>query len=88
MTPSKAIRRPFLAALFIAALGGGAAPGVASANSLGTVDGMPFWGHPYPYGYVYHRPPIECYDIRQVETPYGPMIQETWICDQPVSARY
>ncbi len=87
MTPSKAIRDKIGAAL-IFALGAVVGPAAASANSLGTVDGMPFWGHPYPYGFVYHRPPIECYDIRTVETPTGPMIQETWICGSPVTARY
>jgi hypothetical protein len=63
-------------------------PAAVSAGSLGTVDGLPFFGRPYPYGYVYHRPPVECYDIRPVETPFGPRLEETWICDSPVIARY
>jgi len=88
MLPSKAIRCKIVAAAFGACLGAMALPAAGGANSLGTVEGLPFWGRPYPYGYVYHRPPIECYDIRTVDTPYGPMIQETWICGSPVSARY
>ncbi|SFK75462.1 hypothetical protein SAMN05444581_11817 [Methylocapsa palsarum] len=60
----------------------------ASANSLGSVEGMPFFGRPYPYGFVYHRAPSECYEIRPVDTPDGPKLMETWICDAPVSARY
>lgn len=63
-------------------------PCAAGANSLGSVQGLPFFGRPYPYGYVYHRPPAECFDIREVETPDGPRLQETWICDHPVTARY
>lgn len=88
MTPSTVISRKIGAAVFAACLGAVILPAAAGANSLGTVDGMPFWGHPYPYGYVYHRPPIECYDIREVETPSGPMIQETWICGGRVTAKY
>jgi hypothetical protein len=63
-------------------------PGASEAKPVGTVEGMPFFGLPYPYGYVYHPPRMECYDIREVETPDGPMIQETWICGAPVRAKY
>jgi hypothetical protein len=63
-------------------------PAAGNANSLGTVEGMPFWGVPYPYGYVYRRPPAECFEIRPVYTPDGPRLEETWICGSPVTARY
>lgn len=63
-------------------------PSVADAGSLGSVEGMPFFGRPYPYGYVYHRPPVDCYEIRPVDTPDGPKLMETWVCDSPISARY
>lgn len=83
MTPSKII-----VAIAGLCLGAIVLPASVSADSLGTVDGLPFFGRPYPYYYVYHRPPVECYDIRPVETPAGPRLQETWICGSPVTARY
>lgn len=83
MAPAKLIFS--LIGLSVGAL---ALPAAGHANSLGTDDTLGFWGRPYPYGYVYHRPPAECFDIHPVETPYGPRIQETWICGLPVSARY
>ncbi|MCI0735630.1 MAG: hypothetical protein L0Y50_05075 [Beijerinckiaceae bacterium] len=63
-------------------------PVASQARPVGTVDWMPFFGLPYPHGYVYHPPKMECYDIRQVETLFGPLVQETWICDGPVRAKY
>ena len=63
-------------------------PVAAQARPLGTVEGMPFFGLPYPHGYVYHRPRMECYAFRQVDTPEGPRIEEIWICGAPVTARY
>ena len=54
----------------------------------GTVEGMPFFGLPFPFGYVYHRPKIECYDFQQFETPDGPRILAVWICGSPVTAKY
>ncbi len=60
----------------------------SQARPVGTVNGMPFFGLPYPFGYVYHRPRIECYAFQQVETPDGPRIQVIWICGAPVTARY
>ncbi len=65
-------------------------PGAASAGSLGSDQGLPFFGRPYPYGYVYHRPPAECYEIQPVETPDGPKLLLTWICGggSRVTARY
>ncbi len=60
----------------------------SQARPVGTVDGMPFFGLPYPYGYVYHRPRIECYAFQPVETPDGPRIQVIWTCGSPVTARY
>lgn len=65
-----------------------ALPVPGHANSLGTVDGLPFFGRPYPYYYVYHRPPAECYQARPVDTPDGPRIELTWICGATVRARY
>ncbi len=78
------------AALFAAAIGMSAVPGTALARPLGTVDGMPFWGQPYPYGYVYHRPPEHCIQIQRIEPPFAPPVTEvTWVCGgRPVSARY
>jgi hypothetical protein len=63
----------------------------ANARPLGTVEGLPFFGHPYPFGYVYRRPPVECYSVQQVDTPVGPRIEVRWICDgaaPPVTAAY
>jgi hypothetical protein len=77
-----------IAVLFAAATCALFSSSAANARSLGSVEGMPFFGRPYPYGYVYHRPPVECYEIRPVDTPDGPKLMETWICDAPLSARY
>jgi hypothetical protein len=77
-----------VAGIFSACLCASVFAPAADARSLGSVEGMPFFGRPYPYGYVYHRPPAECYDIRPVDTPDGPKLMLTWICDIPVSARY
>jgi hypothetical protein len=63
-------------------------PVASEARPVGTVEGMPFFGLPYPYGYVYHPPKMECYDIQQVNTPDGPRIQEIWTCGVPVTAKY
>jgi hypothetical protein len=67
-----------------------ALPTASQARPLGTVDGMPFFGLPYPFGYVYYPPRMECYDLQEVQTLDGPMIQEVWTCDgrPPVRARY
>jgi hypothetical protein len=82
----------FSRAAFVAAMiGASILPSAASANSLGDVEGLPFWGRPYPYGYVYHRPPEDCIQIRRIEEPFGPAGTEvTWVCGdhRPVSARY
>ncbi|MGO9673835.1 MAG: hypothetical protein ACLPSF_06650 [Methylocella sp.] len=72
-------------ALGLAAL---ALPAPVHANSLGTVDGLPFFGRPYPYYYVYHRPPAECYEAHPVDTPDGPRIELDWVCGGAVRARY
>ena len=63
-------------------------PVPSQARPVGTVEWMPFFGLPYPFGYVYLRPRIECYAFQQVETPDGPRIQAIWICGSPVTARY
>jgi hypothetical protein len=78
----------FGAAAVAAFLGTMMLPVASEARPVGTVEGMPFFGLPYPYGYVYHPPRMECYDIRQVDTPDGPRIQEIWTCDVPVTAKY
>jgi hypothetical protein len=69
-------------------LGAAALPAAAEANSLGTIDGLPFFSRPYPYYYVYHRPPAECYEAHPVNTPDGPRIELVWICGATVRAGY
>lgn len=78
------------AAIVIASVGMLVSPWPSNARPLGTVDGMPFWGYPYPFGYVYHRPPEECIQVRQIELPFQPPVTEvTVVCGSPpVSARY
>jgi hypothetical protein len=65
-------------------------PAASEARPVGTVDWMPFFALPYPFGYVYHPPRMECYDVREVQTPAGPMIQEVWTCGgaERVKAKY
>jgi hypothetical protein len=84
------IRRKLALAIAGAILGTSILAASVYARPLGTVDGLPFFGQPYPYGYVYHRPPAECYDVQLVDTPVGPRYQVSWICDgkAPVTARY
>ena len=57
-----------------------ALPVSSQARPVGTVEGMPFFGLPYPFGYVYHRPRIECYAFNQVDTLFGPRIEVPWTC--------
>jgi hypothetical protein len=78
----------FGAAAIAACLGIMMLPVASQARPVGNVEGMPFFGLPYPYGYVYHRPRTECYALQQVETWSGPQIQEVWTCDVPVTAKY
>jgi hypothetical protein len=78
----------FGAAVIAACLGVIMVPVSSQGRSLGPVEGLPFFANPYPYGYVYHPPRLECYDIQKVNTPDGPRLQETWICGAPVKARY
>jgi len=78
----------FGAAAIGACLGVLMVPVAAQARPVGTVQGMPFFGLPYPYGYVYHPPRMECYDFQPVETPDGPRIQVLWTCGVPVRAKY
>ncbi|MGH6813962.1 MAG: hypothetical protein ACREDM_17040 [Methylocella sp.] len=82
------ILRKFGAAAASVCLGMMALPVPSQARPVGTVEGMPFFGHPYPYGYVYRRPRMECYAFQQVETPDGPRIAVIWICGSPVTAKY
>ena len=65
-----------------------AIPAVAKAKPVGTIQTMPFFGLPYPFGYVYHRPNLDCYDFQTVQTLNGPVVQQTWKCETPVSAKY
>jgi hypothetical protein len=55
----------------------------AQAKPLGTVDWMPFFGLPYPYGFTYTPPNMECYSMREVQTPDGPRIEAVWVCGPP-----
>jgi hypothetical protein len=65
-------------------------PVVSQARPVGTVDWMPFFGLPYPFGYVYHRPKMECYAFQEVFDPIeGAKIVPVWICGgPPVRAKY
>jgi hypothetical protein len=66
-------------------------PSASEARPLGTVDWMPFFGLPYPFGYVYHPPRMECYDIQRVFDPNeGEKTVPVWICGDkaPVRAKY
>ena len=61
----------------------------SQARPVGTVDGMPFFGLPYPYGYVYHRPRMECYAFSRSWDPLqGWQVETIWICGAPVTAKY
>ncbi|QBR72338.1 hypothetical protein CU048_14805 [Beijerinckiaceae bacterium] len=80
--------RKLRAATYGACLGIMALPVAADARPVGTVEGMPFFGAPYPYGYIYHRPNLDCFAVQQLDTPTGPRLVEVYICDTPVSARY
>jgi hypothetical protein len=60
----------------------------ARKKALGTVNWMPFFGLPYPNGYVHH-PPRECYSFEQVFDPVeGFKIVPIWICGASVRATY
>ncbi len=78
------------AALVGAVLGASLSPSVTDARPLGTVEGLPFWGHPFPYGYTYRRVPEHCIHVEQIEQPFAPpQTVVTVDCGQgPVSARY
>lgn len=47
-----------------------------------------FWGKPYPYGYVYIRPPVDCWRKQIVQTSAGPRVERFWVCQHPLRARY
>jgi hypothetical protein len=55
---------------------------VIGANSSG--EPVTFWGHPYPYGYAWHRPRYSCWQHRRVDTPEGPRIERVWVCGSPL----
>jgi hypothetical protein len=78
------------AVLVAAAIGASLSPLVAEARPLGNVQGLPFWGIPYPYGYNYRRLPEHCIHVEQIEQPFAPpLTQVTVDCGQDsVSARY
>ncbi len=78
----------FGAAAVVACLGVMMLPVASQARPVGTVEGMPFFGLPYPYGYVYHQPRMECYAFQQVDTLDGPQFQAIWTCGVPVTAKY
>jgi hypothetical protein len=82
------ILRKFGAAAVGACLGMSLSAVPSQARPVGTVGWMPFFGLPYPFGYVYHRPRMECYAFQQVETLFGPRVQVIWICGAPVTAKY
>lgn len=66
-------------------------PAAAEARPLGTVDWMPFFGLPYPFGYKYRPPRLECYEFQTVYDPnVGYETVPVWICGgkPPVRARY
>lgn len=65
------------------------APSALDARPLGTVQGMPFFGLPYPNYYIYHPPKI-CYDFQEVYDPLeGPKtVPIPVVCGEPVTARY
>ncbi len=80
-------------ALTVALLGGApaATAGVLSpARPMLEIKLVPasFWGQPYPYGYVYRPPPPDCWQIRTVETWFGPREERVWVCGPSVTARY
>lgn len=59
-------------------------PTLTQARPLGTVDWMPFFGLPYPNGFVYHPPRMECYSFEQIFDPLeGYKIVPIWICGAP-----
>jgi hypothetical protein len=78
------------AVMIAATIGMSAMPATTEARPLGTVQGLPFWAQPYPYGYVYRRPPEHCIQVQQYEQFFAPPLTEvTFVCgDPPVSARY
>jgi len=78
------------AALLAAAIGAGASPCPTLARPLGSVEGLPFWAHPFPYGFVYRGPPEHCIHVEQFEQPFAPPVTEVTVdCGgPPVSARY
>jgi hypothetical protein len=82
------ILRKFGAAAIGVCLGMLVSPVTSQARPVGTVEWMPFFGRPYPYGYVYHPPRLECYAFQQVDTLVGPRVEAIWICGAPVTARY
>ncbi len=68
-----------------------ALPIAAEARPLGTVDWMPFFGLPYPFGYVYHPPRMECYDVQEeFDLIEGYKKVVIWTCGghPPVRAKY
>ncbi len=64
-------------------------PVSSQARPVGTVEGMPFFGLPYPFGYVYHRPRMAWYTFSQSFDPLqGPRVEAIWTCGSPVRAKY
>ncbi|HXW71077.1 MAG TPA: hypothetical protein VEK34_06530 [Methylocella sp.] len=69
-------------------IGAAALPNLLQAKEVGTIHGMPFFGLPYPYGYVYNRPRMECYTFQEIQTLDGPRTIAVWNCGAPVKAKY
>lgn len=67
----------------------GSLPGAAvKASSI--AEHVTFWGHPYPYGYAWHRPPppLPCIQYRWVDTLFGPRLERFYVCGAPLHSRY
>ena len=75
--------RVVLAAFGAAALLAGAAPLQPARADGGSV--LPFWSHPYPYGYVGTR--SSCEQLRPIETAYGVHYEKVWVCGRVLHAR-
>jgi hypothetical protein len=78
------------AGLFSSTLGAAAGPLQVALLPVEIAPPVPvsFWGQPYPYGYVYRRPQLECWAPRRVDSLFGSREELVWVCDNSVTARY
>ena len=62
----------------------------AALKASSIVEPATFWGHPYPYGYAWHRPPppVPCIQYRWVDTLFGPRLERFNVCGAPLHSRY